>query len=222
MTGIGFLDVIAGMRKLSRLEYRDELIRRLDFDARTPIRKMSKGMKQKVGIVAAFMHEPSVLILDEPTSGLDPLMQQLFLDLVLEAKSRGATVLMSSHAFSEVERVCDRVGIIRDGRLVAVEDVRRLRETERKVFTVHLREGSQAEALVAAGCRVAKCGTNEVDVEVQGDYNAFVRALAQCDVANIEVRELNLEEVFMHYYASDTAHANDDATDVHGRVGKGR
>ena len=226
MTGIGFLDVIAGMRKLSRLEYRDELIRRLDFDARTPIRKMSKGVKQKVGIVAAFMHKPSVLILDEPTSGLDPLMQQLFLDLVLEAKSRGATVLMSSHVFAEVERVCDRVGIIRDGRLVAVEDVRRLRETQRKVFTVHLREGLQAETLVAAGCRVTnaqvtKSGTNEVDVEVQGDYNAFVRALAQCDVANIEVRELNLEEVFMHYYASDTAHANDDATGVSGKGGIG-
>jgi ABC-2 type transport system ATP-binding protein len=202
MNGIQFLNLIAGMRKLTRLTHRDELIRRLDFDVHTPIRKMSKGMKQKVGIVAAFMHEPDVLILDEPTSGLDPLMQQLFLDLVSESKSRGATVLMSSHVFAEVERVCDRVGIIRDGHLVAIEDVKKLRETQRKVFTVHLADIAQAAHLESAGYPVTKVSPSEVDVEVQGDYNSFLQALTGCDVQNLTMRELNLEEVFMHYYST--------------------
>ena len=99
---------------------RNQLIDRLQFDVQTPIRKMSKGMKQKVGIVAAFMHDPKVIILDEPTSGLDPLMQKVFIEIVLEEKARGTTFLMSSHSFQEIERTCDRAAIIKDGVIIAV------------------------------------------------------------------------------------------------------
>ncbi len=136
MSGLEFFNLLAGMRKLHSLVRRNELIDRFELDAKMLIRKMSKGMKQKVGIVAAFMYQPQVLILDEPTSGLDPLMQQRFLELIEEEKSRGTTILMSSHMFPEVERVCDRVGIIKDGKLLAVQDVKSLRQVQRKVFTV--------------------------------------------------------------------------------------
>ncbi len=108
MTGTQFLDLMTSMRRLPDHARRSDLIARFELDPRQMIRKMSKGTKQKVGIIAAFMHRPSVLILDEPTSGLDPLMQQRFLELVEEDKARGATILMSSHLFTEVERVCDR------------------------------------------------------------------------------------------------------------------
>lgn len=121
MTGLSFLKFISAMQGIKNTTKREQLIERLQFDATTPIRKMSKGMKQKVGIVAAFMHSPDVIILDEPTSGLDPLMQKVFIDLVLEEKSAGTTFLMSSHSFQEIERTCDRAAIIKDGRIITVK-----------------------------------------------------------------------------------------------------
>ncbi|MGZ4112384.1 MAG: ABC transporter ATP-binding protein, partial [Tumebacillaceae bacterium] len=133
MNGLEFLKLLAGMRGLRDTSRRDELIERFQFDIKTPIRKMSKGMKQKVGIVAAFMHDPDVLILDEPTSGLDPLMQRIFVDLLLEEKRKGKTILMSSHIFHEIERTCDRVGIIKDGRLISEENVRELQSKQRRI-----------------------------------------------------------------------------------------
>ncbi len=145
------------------------------------------------------MHEPQVLILDEPTSGLDPLMQHRFLDLVQEEKQRGATILMSSHIFPEIERVCDRVGILRDGTLVAVEDIRNLRANRRQVFTVLFAAESEANRFIALGGLLQRRGT-EVEVEVRGDCNEFIGRLAQCRVHELRVHELGLEELFMHYY----------------------
>ena len=98
------------------------------------IKKMSKGMKQKLGLVACFMHDPLILILDEPTSGLDPLMQKKFVDLILKEKTKGKTILMSSHSFEEVERTCDRVGIIKEGSLVVIENILNLKENMRKAY----------------------------------------------------------------------------------------
>ena len=205
MSGGELLDLLAHMREMSNAARRAALTERFELDAKTPIRKMSKGTKQKVGIIAAFMHEPPVLILDEPTSGLDPLMQQRFLDLIEEEKARGATILMSSHVFPEVERTCDRVGIIKDGRLVAVEDVRRLREMQRKIFTVAVADAADARHLQVPGCTILQQRGHEVDIEVQGNYNAFIRALAGCDVRSLDVRPLDLEQIFMHFYAAEEA-----------------
>ena len=115
MSGMEFLNFMAEMRGLTDVSLRDKLVDLFELDTKGKIRKMSKGMKQNLGIVCAFMHDPRVLILDEPTSGLDPLMQKTFANLILEEKSKGKTILMSSHSFEEVERTCDRVGIIRQG-----------------------------------------------------------------------------------------------------------
>lgn len=200
MNGIQFLDLLGGMRGMKNRSRRDELIERFQFDVKTPIRKMSKGMKQKVGIVAAFMHDPEILILDEPTSGLDPLMQSLFIDLILEEKSKGKTILMSSHIFHEIDRTCDRVGIIKDGRLVAIENVQHLQSIQRKIFDITVQRKEDLEKLKQSGLAVLSENGLRVKVAVQGDYNHFVKVLADCEINNLDTHAQSLEEIFMHFY----------------------
>ncbi len=200
MTGNTFLDFMAEMRGMKSSARRDELTRRLQFDVHTPIRKMSKGMKQKVGLVAAFMHEPEVVILDEPTSGLDPLMQKVFIELVLEEKARGTTFLMSSHSFPEIERTCDRAAIIKDGVIVATNDIHELQSMQRKLFEVTFERTSDAEAFLAAGLTVEAREGRRVRVAVQGDYDRFAAAMSAYPIRNIDVFTQNLEDVFMNYY----------------------
>ncbi|WP_433615847.1 ABC transporter ATP-binding protein [Paenibacillus cellulositrophicus] len=200
MTGKAFLDFMAGMQGGVDPAWRDELIRRLQFDVRTPIRKMSKGMKQKVGIVAAFMHRPEVIILDEPTSGLDPLMQKVFIELVLEEKARGTTFLMSSHNFPEIERTCDRAAIIKDGLIIAVKDIHELQSMQRKLFEVTFETEQELDDFMKCGLMIDSREGNRVRVAVQGDVDRFIRETARFHVRNIDVFTQNLEDIFMDYY----------------------
>ncbi|MGV3465078.1 MAG: ABC transporter ATP-binding protein [Heyndrickxia sp.] len=200
MNGLQFLELLGGMRGMKVKKKRDELIEQFQFDVKTPIRKMSKGMKQKVGIVAAFMHDPEILILDEPTSGLDPLMQSLFIDLILEEKTKGKTILMSSHMFHEIDRTCDRVGIIKDGRLVAIENVQHLQSIQRKVFDISVQKQEDLEKIKQSGLNVLSENELRVKVAVQGDYNQFVKVLAECEINNLDIHAQSLEEIFMHFY----------------------
>ncbi|UNL86796.1 ABC transporter ATP-binding protein [Priestia koreensis] len=200
MNGLQFLKLIGDMKGIKDTMKRDELIRRLQFDVKTPIRKMSKGMKQKVGIVAAFMHQPEVLILDEPTSGLDPLMQQIFIELVLEEKRKGTTILMSSHMFQEVEKTCDRVAIIKDGKLVSIENVHDLRTHQRKVIEVTADSQESIAFLRKSNLLIENISDLTASIVVQGDYNNFIQILSCIGVMNIQVRNMDLEDLFMHYY----------------------
>lgn len=146
LTGDGFLRFMAQMRGMMDLGTAGELKELFRLDGRQSLRKMSKGTRQKVGLVCAFMARPDLLLLDEPTSGLDPLMQNRFVELLLREKARGATILLSSHMFEELERTCDRVAILRAGRLAAVErteDLRRAR-TKRYVFSFPAPEAAAA------------------------------------------------------------------------------
>lgn len=205
MNGLGFLQLMQGMRGMKSNGRRDELIERFQFDVKTPIRKMSKGMKQKVGIVAAFMHDPEVLILDEPTSGLDPLMQQLFVDLILEEKRRGKTIFMSSHIFTEIERTCDRVGIIKDGKLLTVENIHDLRAKQRQVIDVTVSSQEQLQALKQTALQIDSVQGNTASIIVQGNYNQLLQTLAQHDVIGFQMRTMDLENIFMHYYDEEGA-----------------
>ncbi|MFK3960403.1 ABC transporter ATP-binding protein [Guptibacillus hwajinpoensis] len=200
MDGIGFLQLVGGMRDLKNTAYRDQLIDRLQFDVKTPIRKMSKGMKQKVGIVAAFMHEPEVIILDEPTSGLDPLMQRIFIEIVMEQKEKGTTFLMSSHSFSEIERTCDRAAIIKDGKIVVVENIHDLQQKQRRLFDVTFATEVEAKRVKESNLEVVSVIDNRAEIAVQGDYNQFISALGDYKIRNIDIHEQNLEEVFLTYY----------------------
>ncbi|WP_053373489.1 ABC transporter ATP-binding protein [Paenibacillus sp. FJAT-27812] len=200
MTGKTFLDFMANMQGIKDHAKRSRLIDRLQFDVQTPIRKMSKGMKQKVGIVAAFMHDPEVIILDEPTSGLDPLMQKVFIELVLEEKSQGKTFLMSSHSFPEIERTCDRAAIIKDGVIVAVNDIHELQSLQRKLFEVTFESDEEAKSFIHSGLLIESHEGNRVKVAIQGNYDRFVEETAKYKVRNIDMFTQNLEDIFMNYY----------------------
>lgn len=205
MTGISFLKFMSGMQGMKNTTKRDHLIERLQFDAATPIRKMSKGMKQKVGIVAAFMHNPEVIILDEPTSGLDPLMQKVFIDLVLEEKASGTTFLMSSHSFQEIERTCDRAAIIKDGRIITVKNIHELQSMQRKLFEVVFANSEDAEQFAASGLQVEAREGNMVRIAVQGNYDRFIQETGKYNIRSIDVFTQNLEDIFMDYYDREGA-----------------
>lgn len=182
MTGRELLRFMAQLKGLKDQGRMQELVERFELDPSGRVRKMSKGMKQKVGIVSAFMADPEVLILDEPTSGLDPLMQNRFVELLLEEKKRGKTILMSSHIFEEIERTCDRTAIIRAGRIAAVEDMESLSGKKRKQYILRLEDGS---------IRI---------VDEDKNLTKLRQALAEQDVRTLEVKEQTLEELFLHYY----------------------
>ncbi|MBD3917235.1 ABC transporter ATP-binding protein [Paenibacillus sp. PR3] len=201
MTGRSFLSFIAAMQRGDSSDKRARLIERLQFDDTTPIRKMSKGMKQKVGIVAAFMHDPALVILDEPTSGLDPLMQQTFIDLVLEEKAKGTTFLMSYHSFPEIERTCDRAAIIKDGRIVAVNDIHELQSLQRKLVVIVFERAEDAEHFAQNGqIPVESRDDRSVTVAVQGNYNELIQEASKYHIRSLDITAQNLEQVFMHYY----------------------
>lgn len=203
MKGTEFLDMMAGMQGRNVKEKRDELIHLLQFDPNTPIRKMSKGMKQKVGIVATFMHDPDIYILDEPTSGLDPLMQKTFIELVLSEKKKGKTFLMSSHSFQEIERSCDRAAIIKNGRIVTVKDIHELQAMQRKIFHVTLQNPEDVEALKAASLPIEKLEDNTVRIVVQGNYNELFQELSKYSIKNVSAANQSLEQIFMDYYNNE-------------------
>jgi ABC-2 type transport system ATP-binding protein len=207
MNGYEFLRLLAQMRGVTSNAKRDGLIEMLELDCRGKIRKMSKGSKQKLGIVAALMHDPQVLILDEPTSGLDPLMQTRFVSLLQSEKAQGKTIFMSSHSFDEIERTCDRVGIIRKGRLVAVEDIAALRSAQRKTYILSFADLQAAGAFARSGFEILSQAENVVEVAVQSNLSEFLAALPQYPVTGLDTVHLGLEEVFMQYYGEDGSDA---------------
>jgi ABC-2 type transport system ATP-binding protein len=180
-----------------------ELAERFDLDLDVRIASLSHGNKQKVGLIQAFVHRPDVLILDEPTQGLDPLMQQGFYRLLDEARERGSTVFLSSHVMPEVEHVCDRVGIIRDGRLAAVEDIDDLKGKALKLVEVRLATPAPAGAFDRVpGVREAIAFGDRVRITMAGPIDPLVKALASHEVLDLQSREPSLEEVFLTFYAT--------------------
>jgi ABC-2 type transport system ATP-binding protein len=178
------------------------LAERLDLDITRQVKNLSKGNKQKVGLVQAMMHRPQLLLLDEPTSGLDPLVQQTVLDMVVEAKQAGATVFFSSHILSEVQAIAGRVGIIRQGRLVEVATTEDL--LQRSLRRLHLRFAApidQAELLRIPGVTlVGQPSPQALSLNVAGDMGALLKALAHYPVADLETERPSLEEVFLAFY----------------------
>jgi ABC-2 type transport system ATP-binding protein len=183
-----------------------ELADRLGLDLSARIKSLSKGNRQKVGLVQAFMHDPDLLILDEPTSGLDPLVRQTFLDMVVEARDAGQTVFMSSHIMSEVEAVADRVAIIRDGELVALDTVALLRS--RSLLQVRISFAAPVPAEQFTGLPgvtdVAVDGTT-VTCRINGSPDALVKAAARHTVTGLRADTQDLEELFHTFYAGQAA-----------------
>ncbi|MDD5018266.1 MAG: ABC transporter ATP-binding protein [Eubacteriales bacterium] len=205
MDGDEFLKFMCDMRGTKDAARQKQLIDMFELDPKGKIRKFSKGMKQKLGIVAAFMHDPDVLILDEPTSGLDPLMQNRFVELILGEKEKGKTILMSSHIFEEVEKTCDTVLIIRDGRIAAQSDVKTLKNSQRKGFVLRPADIESAmKALKAAGFEVKRLPGDTVEAVVTGDQvDRFIKTAAQLNVLDLDVKTQTLEDVFMQFYGKE-------------------
>ena len=184
------------------------LSERLGLDLDRPVGTLSHGNRQKVGLVQAFMHEPELLVLDEPTGGLDPLLQQEFHRLVEEAAAAGRTVFLSSHVLSEVERVADRVGIIRGGSLVALEEIAALKQRATRRLDVELARPVDADAFARLpNVREADAERTLLHLVVEGPVDAVVKALAEHEVVSITSHEPDLEEVFLDYYREDGARA---------------
>jgi ABC-2 type transport system ATP-binding protein len=202
MTGAETLEFLARLHGGTDLAYRDVLVERFQLDVRKKVRALSKGNRQKVQLIAALATRAELLLLDEPTSGLDPLMEVAFRECVQEARERGQTVFLSSHILSEVEALCDRVGILRDGRLVdegTLADLRHLAaQTVEVTFT-----GAAPTLPPLAGIQVQSAGPNALRLEVSGSVGPLIAALARAGGTSIEAltsREPSLEEIFLHHY----------------------
>jgi ABC-type multidrug transport system ATPase subunit len=204
LSGRQTIEYFANLRGGVDAAYQASLIQRFDLDASRKFKEYSKGNKQKVGLIIALQHRPELLILDEPTSGLDPLVQQSFYELVREASAEGRTVFLSSHILSEVERTCDRVAIIRDGRLVKVDRVEALRDLAHHQIELRFVDGVPVAAFEALP------GVSDVSVEdhtlrmrVFGPVTPVVRAAAQYELLDFVSREPTLEETFLAQYGQE-------------------
>lgn len=206
MSGTEYLHFMAGMKKLRDKSYIQELIGFLELDPKGSIRKMSKGTKQKLAIICAFMNRPEILILDEPTSGLDPLMQKRFIDLVLESKKNGATILLSSHIFEEIEKTCDRTAILRNGRLVAVEDMSTLAQKKKKIYTITFADHTAAMQFASdQTLPVTEVADNRVLLSVSGAPKELLFKIANAAPIDMDIHTQSLEQLFLHFYDKEDA-----------------
>jgi ABC-2 type transport system ATP-binding protein len=202
-TGTELLTYLGNLRGGVPKSRVDELTARLELDPSRQIKSLSKGNRQKVGVVQAFMHTPELLILDEPTSGLDPFLQQEFVAMVREAKANGQTVFMSSHVLGEVQQTADRVGIIREGTLVAVEQVEDLRERAvRRVEITFADPVPATEFTALPGLSDVTVDGVVVRCRLDGRADPLIKAAARHTVVSFLSEEPDLEELFFHYYVS--------------------
>lgn len=190
--------------------YVTQLAERLNFDLSKRMRTYSTGNKRKLGLILALMHKPDLLILDEPSSGLDPLMQQTFNQMMLEAKAAGQTVFLSSHVLGEVQAICDRVGILRDGKLQAVETVEKLTRVDFRRVTLKFRD-SVAPALmshisaIGGVSKVSLDAPNALSLQLAGDFDPLLKAVSAAYVQDISIETPTLEDIFLTYYGGQPA-----------------
>jgi polyether ionophore transport system ATP-binding protein len=203
LTAAETFEFLARLGAGTDVAYRDTLTDRFQLDTRKKVRALSKGNRQKVQLIAALSSRADLLLLDEPTSGLDPLMEMVFRECVIEAKDRGQTVLLSSHILSEVEALCDRVGILRAGRLVDQGTLAELRHITAQ--TVEVTFNAEVPDLPdLPGVKVASTGQRALRFEVTGGIGPLIAALAGHEVATLTSREPSLEEIFLHHYDDPT------------------
>ncbi len=204
-TGRWHIDYVSQLRG-GKGALTDELLQRMEFDPSRRVKELSKGNKQKLALILGLMHDPELLILDEPTSGLDPLNQETVFSIIEERVAGGAAVFLSSHILSEVERICERVGIIRRGHLVAEEDVRCLLDKRLRELNVTFTDPVDAAFLadVDGMSRITLTGPNTINARVKGDHlDDLIKRLATKPVRDLSIEHASLEEVFMEFYRDE-------------------
>lgn len=203
MKGSDFIKFIAEMKSIKNKNRIKELTDLFELDAGRKIKSMSKGTKQKIAIVCAFMNEPEVVILDEPTSGLDPLMQKKFIELILEEKKKGTTIFMSSHIFEEIEKTCDRTAILKEGKLIAIENMEELKSKKNKNFEVVFKTNEEALNFKNKIGFKSEIDNNIVKVSiVSNEVNNFIKELSNYNILDINSSSQTLEELFLHFYSN--------------------
>lgn len=204
LTGAQFLRYLGEVQGLRDAAYQKELLRRLNADSGKRLGDLSRGNRQKFALVQAFMHQPDVLILDEPSSGLDPLMQEEFYKLLREASDRGAAIFMSSHIMGEVQKVCDRVGIIREGTLLTERDIKAMEKEAAHTLDITFAEMPPVKELARlSGVEVTAHSDTNVTIHLHGELSPLLAALSKHKVTRLDVRQLDLEELFMQYYKDE-------------------
>lgn len=198
LTAKGMLDYHESFYKKDIHKRRVGLVKRLELDEKKKIEDLSLGNLKKLGIILAFMHEPKILILDEPTSGLDPIMQNVFYDLLKEEKKKGTTIFYSTHILSEVSKICDRVGIIKDGNLIKVE---KMEDLSQKSLTFVTLTSAQAETIIK-NLKVNVISKEENTIRFGNNLpdDELIKKLAQYKIDKILIEEATLEDMFLHYY----------------------
>ena len=209
---------IASVRGMQDTTHAYELADRLQLDMSRRVRDYSSGNRRKLGLVIAMMHKPDLLILDEPTNGLDPLVQQTFNEMMREARDEGRTVFLSSHILGEVQAICDRVGILREGQLKAVETVEKLMHVDFRWVELTLRDAAPQAALTrlerVEGISEVSAENGRLRLRLVGDFNPLLEALSGLYVKDMRVKEPTLEEVFLTFYGNDGAAAAKSRTPV--------
>jgi ABC-2 type transport system ATP-binding protein len=212
LRGSAFLDLVDSFRPRQRdPQYRRELLERLELDDSMPIRALSKGNKQKLGLVQALMHRPDVLILDEPTSGLDPLVQQEVAKLLEEAVAEGRTVFFSSHVLPEVERLSHAVAIIREGKIVAVEDIAKLKSRAVHVLEITFAEPPPLDLFALPGVRELHRDGATVRIRALDGLDAAIKAVAAHRVVDLRTEQPSLEDFFLAHYSAPSEKRAEDA-----------
>lgn len=190
----------------AQIQEAQRIAERLDLDLTKKVQEYSTGNRRKLGLVLALMHKPELLILDEPTSGLDPLMQQIFNQMMREVRDEGRTVFLSSHVLSEVQAICDRVGILRDGKLQAVENVEKLTRVDFRIVEVLFKdvpENGLVKSIEAIeGVSEVEARNHHVRFKLLGDFDPVLRAASDGYIKDIHVEEPTLEEIFLSFYGS--------------------
>jgi ABC-2 type transport system ATP-binding protein len=204
MTGRQFLEYMDDLLPAKSKNYVNQLARMFDVPLNRRLGALSKGNRQKVGVIQALAAQPDVLILDEPTSGLDPLMQEIFYEQIRAAKARGATVFFSSHDLSEVQKICDRVGFIRGGELIAEQTIGQLSKSTIQTYHISFAgEAPMAELKRIRGVKVSSNTPRHVTVKIKGDLRPLFSLLSKCDVNAIDRQEIDLEEEFLRFYRKE-------------------
>jgi ABC-2 type transport system ATP-binding protein len=200
MTGWKFLEYFGRIRGGYDAPAAKAYAKKMDIKLDRRMKEYSRGMRQKVAIIQAFMNHPDLIIMDEPTNGLDPLVQQTFMDMLREEASHGTTIFMSSHVLSEVEKACNRVAIIKEGRIVAEEQVEALRQKSGKVLEVRFGEPLTREIFYLPGISNVTRNNGSYRMTVTGNMEEILQAIAAYKIADINIHQMTLEDVFMHYY----------------------
>lgn len=206
MTGTQFLEMQKKMRGLADSSYLKKLLERFELDPNIGLKQMSLGTKRKLAVVTAFMHDPEILILDEPTSGLDPIMQEIFIDYILSEKKRGKTIFLSSHIFHEVDASCDRIAIIRDGKIVSEFDPEVLKKESDKIYRVTFQEKSQWQEFTTHAYHFTSINEKKLRARIQlknSEITSFLTDISHFHIKDFTEFPFSLEDYFMQFYHED-------------------